>query len=395
VREIFVGWGIMVHAVTTQVKAVASKKWVLPLVILAVAFLIGFYLLATKKQLVPIAPQERVWAVDVVPASYADVQPELTLYGQIAASRSSELRAQVAGRIIDVSQNFRDGGIVEKGDLLVSVDPFDYETALAEQRSILKEAEIAVRQSRRKYDRAVELHAENNVSDEFLDDAELNLRQQEARFEQQQIAVKRAERDMRETLVVAPFSGVVSNLEVELGQQISGSDRLADLIDLSRLEVQFSLSNAQFGRLLNPDEGLEGRQLRVSWQVGKESLEFNGRVSRAGAEITSSMGGVMVYAGIENTDRFTQIRPGALVTVTLADKLYQNVLRVPSSALYSDNTVYIVRDNRLEREPVEVVGFSAGDTFLQPALPGAIANGDLIVTTQLREAGIGARAEVR
>jgi RND family efflux transporter MFP subunit len=204
----------MVQAVTAQVKAVASKRGVLPLVILAIAFLIGSYLLATKKQLVPVAPEERVWAVDVIPASYADVQPELTLYGQIAASRSSELRAQVAGRIIDVSQNFRDGGIVEQGDLLVTVDPFDYETALAEQRSILKEAEIAVRQSGRKYQRAVELHAENNVSDEFLDDAELNLRQQEARLEQQQIAVKRAERDMRETLVLAPFSGVVSNPDV-------------------------------------------------------------------------------------------------------------------------------------------------------------------------------------
>ena len=124
----------MVQAVTAQVKAVAAKKWLLPLVILVVAFLIGSYLLATKKQLVPVAPEERVWAVDVVSASYADVQPELTLYGQIAASRSSELRAQVAGRIIDVAQNFRDGGIVEKGDLLVTVDPFDYETALAEQR---------------------------------------------------------------------------------------------------------------------------------------------------------------------------------------------------------------------------------------------------------------------
>jgi RND family efflux transporter MFP subunit len=385
----------MVQAVTAQVKAVAFKKWGLPLIILLVAFLSGSYLLATKKQLVPVEPEERVWAVDVVPASYADVQPDLTLYGQVAASRSSELRAQVAGRIVDVSQNFRDGGIVEKGDLLVTVDPFDYETALAEQRSILKEAEIAVRQSRRKYDRAVELHAENNVSDEFLDDAELNLRQQEARFEQQQIAVKRAERDMRETKVVAPFSGVVSSLEVELGQQISGSDRLADLIDLSRLEVQFSLSNAQFGRLLNQDEGLEGRPLKVTWQVGNESLEFNGRVSRAGAEITSSMGGVMVYAGIEGTDRFTQIRPGALVTISLADKRYKNVLRVPSSAVYSDNTVYLVRENRLEREPVNVVGFSGGDTFLQPAVDGAIGNGELIVSTQLREAGTGARAEVR
>lgn len=377
------------------IRALAAKKGGLPLMILLAVIVIGFYLLSTRKVLVPIAPEERVWAVDAVTASYADVQPELTLYGQVISARSSELRGRVSGRIVEVAANFRDGGIVEKDELLLSIDRFDYETELAQQRSILKEAEIAMKKSRRKYARAAELHDEKNVSDEFLDDAELNLRQEEARVEQQAIAVLRAERDLQETAIVAPFSGVISEQSVELGQQVGSNDKLADVIDLSRLEVRFSLSNTQFGRLIGPEESLAGRAVKVTWEVGNEPLSFYGLISRAGAQISSSMGGVTVYATLDATDRFTRIRPGALVLVQVADRVYKNVIQAPDSVLYSDNTVYLVRDERLISEVVDVFGFSEGAVYFRPQADGAIVNGDLIVTTQLREAGVGALVEVR
>ncbi len=377
------------------IRALAAKKGGLPLMILLAVIVIGFYLLSTRKVLVPIAPEERVWAVDAVTASYADVQPELTLYGQVISARSSELRGRVSGRIVEVAANFRDGGIVEKDELLLGIDRFDYETELAQQRSILKEAEIAMKKSRRKYARAAELHDEKNVSDEFLDDAELNLRQEEARVEQQAIAVLRAERDLQETAIVAPFSGVISEQSVELGQQVGSNDKLADLIDLSRLEVRFSLSNTQFGRLIGPEESLAGRAVKVTWEVGNEPLSFHGLISRAGAQISSSMGGVTVYATLDATDRFTRIRPGALVLVRVADKVYKNVIQAPDSVLYSDNTVYLIRDERLISEVVDVFGFSEGAVYFRPQNAGAIINGDLIVTTQLREAGVGARVEAR
>jgi len=387
--------GKLLQAIVVPFKKLAATRAGLPLMIVAALVLVAFYLLSTRKQLVPVEPQERAWSVDTVAASYADVQPDITLYGQVIAARSSELRSLVAGRIVSVGANFRDGGLVEKGEVLVGIDPFDYETGLAEQQSILKEVEISVRKSRRKYARAQELHGERNVSDEFLDDAELNLRQEEARLEQQTIAVRRAQRDLDETNVVAPFSGVIANVSAEQGQQLSTNDMLADLIDLDKLEIRFSLSNAQFGRLLGADETLEGRPVGITWEVGLQRVEFNGHISRAGAEISSSMGGVMVYASIDDTDQYTKIRPGALVAIRVADKTYKDVLQTPDSALYSDQTVYLVKDERLARVDVEVLGFSGGNVYFRPAEENAISNGDDIVVTQLREAGVGAKVRAR
>jgi len=376
-------------------KALASRRGGMPVLIILTAGLLVFYMLATKKELVPVEREERRWAVDVVAASYADVQPELVLYGQVLAGRSSELRSQVAGRIVEVGKNYRDGGIVDKGELLVRIDPFDYETNLAEARSVLKEAEVAVAKSLRNYERATELHAEKNVSDQFLDDAELDLRQQEARLEQQQIAVRRAQRDLQDTRIKTPFAGVVANIGAELGQRLNTNDKVADLIDLNRLEVRFSLTNAQFGRLLGASEDVANRPVDIEWEIGNETLRYEGIISRAGAEISSSMGGVMVYATIANTDRYVSLRPGALVSIRLRDKVYKDVIQVPDSALYSDGSVYIVQDDRLIRRNVDVQGYSDGNVYFRGIDGEPINNGDQIVVTQLREAGVGARVEVR
>ena len=384
----------LISTIFAPIKAIAARKGGLPVLILIVVILIAFYLSATRKELVPVERAERSWAVDVVPASYADVRPELKLYGQVIAGRSSELRSQVAGRIIEVGDNYRDGGVVAANEMLVRIDPFDYETALAEQRSILKEAEVALAKSLRNYERATELHAEKNVSDQFLDDAELDLRQQEARLEQQQIAVKRAERDFADTWIKTPFPGVVANSGAQLGQRLNTNDMVADLIDLDRLEVRFSLTNAQFGRLLGAAEDIAQRPVRIDWEIGNETLSYEGVITRAGAEISSSMGGVMVYASVINANEVVRIRPGALVSISLNDKIYKEVLEAPDSALYSDNTIYLVEDNRLIRRAVDVKGFAEGRVFFV-ADGEPIPAGAKIVVTQLREAGVGALVEIR
>ena len=120
--------------------------------------------------------------------------------------------ALVGGRIVEVGPNLREGGIVKRGELLIQIDRFQYETDLANQRSQLKESEVRLELLRRDYERAKKLFAEKNVSEQFLDTAELEMYQQEASVEQRAIAVKQAVRDLADSRLVAPFDGVVSDV---------------------------------------------------------------------------------------------------------------------------------------------------------------------------------------
>ena len=320
-----------------------------------------------------------------------------TLFGEIVAGRRSELLALVGGRIVEVGPNFREGGIVKQGELLVQIDPFQYEMDLADQRSQLKEAEVRLEMLRRDHERAKELFAEKNVSEQFRDTAELDMRQQEAIVEQREIAVEQAARDLADSRLVAPFNGVVSDVNANLGKQISGfgADKVADLIDTSELEVRFSLSNAQYGRLLDSEAPVVGQPVGICWQVGNEELNYSGTVERVGAEIASTTGGVDAYAVIDTAGEQVNLRPGAFVSVSMLDKKFDEVLEAPESALYGEDIVYVIQDGRLSERRIDIHGY-AGNNILFTALGATpIEDGDLIVTTQIREGGAGARVDVR
>lgn len=373
------------------------KRLLLPLVIIAITVGVIALLLATRPELTPVAKPERVWPVAVIEANHADHQPRLQLFGLVVAGRRSELRPRVSGLIVEIGDNFDEGGRVAAGELLLRVDPFDYENTLAEQRSLYKEAEARLAKLRRDLGRARELFGENNVSEQFLDDAELAVAEQAALLEQRRISVVRAERDLRDTRLIAPFDGVLAAVSADLGKQVSdmGSDPVAEIIDTAGLEVRFNLSNAQYGRLLESGVPLIGAPVSLSWSVGNDSLSYPARIERVGAEIAATSGGVEVFALIDTADGDTPLRPGAFVSVSLPDRPYAQALMAPETSLYGEDTVYVVEDGRMSPRRIRLLGYSGSDLLFVSDGEPAIRDGDQIITTQLREGGAGALVETR
>ena len=378
----------------SKLKITAGAVFRRPWAIALLALLIIMALMFTRPRLQPVELQERVWPVSVVEVRRGDVQPTMELFGEVVSGRRSELRALVPGRVVDAGPNFREGARVAAGELLVQIDPFDYENDLAEQKALFAEAQVRMRTVERDLTRIRELFDENNVSEQALDDALLAVEQQTAALEQRRISLARAERDLQDTRLTAPYDGVVHGVSADLGKQLSVNDQVAEVIDTGRLEVRFTLSNAQYGRVIESGGPIEGRPVKVRWQVGNETLEFNATLERVGAEIDSTTGGVELYAVINGDDR-TPLRPGAFVWTQMADKLYQGVMQAPDSALYGQDTVYVVQNGRMEPRRIVVRGYT-GDTLLfEPADGMSINDGDRIVTTQIREGGAGIRVEVR
>lgn len=368
----------------------------LPVLIIAAAVLIVVILTALRPRLVPVTVSERVWAVSAVTVRHETVQPELDLFGEVIAGRRSELRALVAGPIVRVGANFRDGGLVKAGELLLQIDPFDYEALLAEHLSKLRESEVRLQVVGRDLQRARDLIVQKLVAQQFLDNAQLAVQQQEAVVEQHRIAVQRARRDLGDTRLLAPYAGVIGSVNADLGKQLSLNDKVADITDMGRLEVRFSLSNAEYGRLLATGEPVVGRPVRVIWEVGAEQLAYSGRIERVGAEIAATTGGVDAYAAITADDAATELRPGAFVRVRVADRRYEDVLRVPETALYGQGTVYVINaEDRLEARRVAIRGHTGNDMLVASDGSPSLKDGDRVLTSQLREIGAGVKVTVR
>jgi RND family efflux transporter MFP subunit len=367
----------------------------LAMLIAGVTGVVIMLMVATRPTLMATEQAEPIFVVNTMPAAKSDVRPDLTLFGEVVAARRSELRALVAGPIVGIGPNFRDGGLVRKGELLLQIDPFDYETAVVEQDALLTEARLRMEKLRRDRVRAKELFKAKNVSQQFLDDAELAVLTQEAIVRQREVQLRRAQRDHADVRLLAPYDGVVNNVAADVGKHLSTNDKVADVTDTSQLEVRFSLPNAVYGGWLAHDEQIVGRPVKVLWRVGDDALEFRAVIARVGAAIKSATGGVDAFAVIDTQRRQSQLRPGAFVQVEVPDRRYVGVVMAPGSALYGEDVVYVIVDGRLAARRVRVEGRVGSIILLASAGEPPLMDGDLLVTSQLREAGPGSRVKSR
>lgn len=407
--------------------ATGFAKTLLPLLAIAAGFAGFKYLKATRPE-TPKQPQaERTYAVETVAAHRTSAQPTLRLYGSTVAGRQVDIRALVAGRVIETNDELREGGRIAAHTRLLTIDPFDYKSALDEARAQrsetaarLKEQEASLGAEKTTLTharaqlaiaeadvaRAEQLTARGNLSDRSLDDRrqvvlqrrqaadqlqssipvwEARIAQTKLTAERLDVAIERAQRRLAETRLEAPFDAFVTEVAAQVGRMVSVNDKVATLIDRSWIEAQFSLTDSQFGRITAKDGTLEGRKVVVRWKLGEATFAFDAIVTRVGARITSTTGGVDVFARIATPEQPVQIRPGAFVELEVPDVSFDDVVRVPSTALYDRDTVFVVVDGRLDPRKVSLIGTAAGDILIR----GPLRNGERILTSRLSTPGKG------
>lgn len=389
-----------------------GRRWrirLLPVLLITLGILVMGYLVSTKPRPETKALTEKAWTIRVQEAAHKTHQPVLSVFGEITAGQEIQLRSLVAGDVVDVGPNFRNGGVVSKDDLLLVIDNFDYQAAVeeltarvaetaaskqSEESSLIRDREMLdVR--RRELKRAERLQKRGNVSEASLDQARLALSQQQltvsrraasvktqtARLTQNQVALRRAKRDLQRTKLVAPFDGFVSGVAAQVGKRLSLSDQVGVLVASHALEARGHLPANVYGRLL-ADGGLEGRPAQIRWQVGESDLIYDAKVGRITSQIDAASGGILFYAVLENSDSSIAVRPGAFVEIRLPDRKYTNAVRISANAVHDNDHVFVVTDqNRLDRRPVTVLARTGNDVILS----GEIADGDRIVLTRFTQ----------
>ena len=406
-------------------------KLIVPVAALAGAFAGFQYMKETKPPVQRKAVVEKVYFVETVTAEKSTVTPRLVLYGNLVTGREVELRPLVSGRVIKVGKAFADGGIVRKGDLLVQIDPFEYEIAVTERKTQLAEAKARLKEieadlkgektlikqdreqitlRRRDLQRREDLLKRGAGTEKLLDDSKMALSSQEqrlnerirrvelleSRLAQQKLAITRAEwaltkaeRDLRDTRLFAPFDGFLRDISTEIGKKVSVNDKIARLTDAHRFEAEFQVSDAQYGRLVSGGKVI-GKLATVVWKTSGRDFVFPARIARVSGRVSSSSGGVNLFAVLNETAIDTLLRPGVFVEVRIDDTPFKDVFRLPDDALVDGKYVYVVVSERLERRAVTVAARVGNDILVR----GKIANGDKIVARTFPEIGPGLKVNV-
>lgn len=339
--------------------------------------------------------RERVFTVNVVPATPADIAPTLTVFGEIQSRRTLELRAAAGGAIVELSEDFEEGGQVTAGDLLLRIDDADARDALARAQTEWREAEAEVRDADRglllaqddvaaameqaelrlkALSRQQDLEARGVGTAAAIEAAELNLasarqatlsRRQslanaEARVDQAAtsleragLAVAEAERSLMDRQIVADFTGTLAEVSVVTGGLVTANERIAQLIDPNSLEVAFRVSTAQYARLLDENGRLKASDVTVALNVSGIDLSAKGKISRDSAAVGEGQTGRLVFATL---DAPRGLKPDDFVKVSVQEPVLNNVISIPSSALTPQGEVLVLGEgDRLEALPVRLL----------------------------------------
>ena len=398
-------------------------------VIIVGAVLLGAYLV--MQRLVATAPERPSRpAIDVIiPVSadvvgFADHRPTISIFGEVVAAQSIDMRPAISGEIVDVHPALSSGSIVKAGEMLVRFDDFDVRGAVTEAKANLAQTEAAIAENdariaaelaqidvaqtqfdlaRSDLDRAQTLRNSGSLTEKQIEERQLVLSQraaavtqrqsnvaiERARLAQQQAQrdrliwkVEQAERALDDVEIRAPFEGVVLRTTAEIGKQAGPSDVLATLYSNVSLDVRFTLTNAQYGRLSDDNAPLIGRDLVITWDVGGTAYNFEATITRLGAEVASARGGVEIFGRVKSQAQAVTLRPGAFVSIQVPDKIYPQSVQIPETAIFSGSRAFIIAaDGTLEERNVTIVAYDGPSVIISAGLN----EGEAVLTTRLTE----------
>lgn len=307
------------------------------------------------------APASFPTSVEVAKVAGSDFSDDVSAVGTLKSNESVVLRPETAGRIASIG--FKDGALVARGAVLITLDS-------AIQDAELQQARANLALARSSHQRNVELVGRKFLSQQALDSSGATLKVQEA-------AVRLAEAKAAKMRIKAPFKGMLGLRNVSVGDYLKDGQDLINIEDVATLRVDFKLPEAYLGRISQGQtveilsDALPGERFKAVLDAIDPMVDQNGRSISARARLDNAAG---------------KLRPGMFVRVRLLFGERKGVLMVPEQAIVPGGqpAVFKVADGKAALVKVRLGVRRAAQVEVLEGL----SEGDLVVTAgqlKLRE----------
>jgi RND family efflux transporter MFP subunit len=280
---------------------------------------------------------------DIAVAQTMTMTQGVRVTGTLKAVRTAMVKARVAGELVMLE--LREGDPVKMGQIVARVDNTEY---LARQRQAQQQAEAARAQvdvAQRQFDNNNALVNQGFISKTALDTSMANLNGAKASYQAALSALDVSTKALDDSVLRAPINGLVSQRFVQPGERVAIEARIIEIIDLSQLELEATLTSAE---AVNVKVGQIAKLL-----VEGTSEEVSARVLRINPSTQTGSRSVLVYLGLQS---HPLLRQGVFVQGSLGTQKVQAVV-VPLESVRSDKTkpyVQTLQDNQVVHLQVEL-----------------------------------------
>ena len=351
-----------------------SRSWwrfLLPLVILGICVGIAALLILLRPKPEVVEARPAIPAVEVFEVQPQTVQLTVKTQGTVTPRTETLLSPEVSGRVLELAPNFESGGFFEKGEVLIELDPLDYEVDAAEAAATLARAQLALAEEEARGIQALEDWKELGRSQDMPSDLVLRkpqLAEARANVVAAQATLELAKRNVDRTQIRAPYEGRVKQKNVDVGQSIERSTVLATIYAVDYAEIRLPIANQEASLLNLPlqyrddSSPTDKPNVLLKGMFGGQVFTWEGVIDRT--EGTIDTRSRLIYLIAQVADPYRQsddhARPplhiGLFVEAEIEGKAIPQVFEVPRTALVEKDTVLIVGpDDRMRSRKVKVL----------------------------------------
>ncbi|MDR0728391.1 MAG: efflux RND transporter periplasmic adaptor subunit [Puniceicoccales bacterium] len=305
-----------------------------------------------------------------------DVPLYLEALGHLRASEEVQIIPQVSGEIVAV--HFKQGSVVQKGELLFSLDDRLYAAAVEKAKAELAKARSQLKIDEAQYERSKPLVPESYISSQEFELRAARVEQSQAHMQLAQSQLDAALVNLEHCSLRAPITGLAGKYELDAGNVVAaGSGKmLLSLKKLDPLYVDFSISENQFPQLQQYFDAQKGTKV-VLQSLSEPSRTAEGSLRFLSNAIDPSTGNLQLRAEVANPSR--TLWPGESVSVQLILKTLKKAVLLPETCVklgQQGHYLFVIKPDRtVELRPVQK-GQKQGDLI---AITQGVSAGEEVV----------------
>ena len=381
-----------------------SKQAIISLLMItgAAAVSTGLYIMRPPAEMA-----EPVYApvtVDVAEVVKQNLHIEVQAQGTVVPVQQTTILAEVKGRIIELADEFHVGGFVSGDDVLLRIDPRDYQTNLLHAQAALETAESALVQEKGRGQVALreweKLPRNSQRSPEARD---LYLRKPQLEEANARLLAARADlntaRDnLERTIIRAPYDALIKQKHTDLGQFVAAGTALADIFSVETAEVRLPIPQSKLDYLELPGlEGYEnGSAIDLYTDVGGAIKHWPARLHRTEGVFDERSRALYTVARIDdpyalrNPDQLP-LRMGTFVNANIEGRELKGVVALPRYILRAGSYVWVV-DESMHLRNRQVTSLRTGGEKVY--ITAGLNEGDLVSLTSLDASFAGAQVKI-
>ena len=336
-------------------KLIRFTAWSLPVLVLVAALMAFLYNCSSRSHKIE-SPD--VMVMDVI-------QKDVPIYGDWIGTLdglvNARINAQVGGYLI--SQNYKEGGLVHKGDLLFKIDSRPFQAALNKAKGQLAQAEARLGKTELDVKRYTPLAKTSAISQEELDDAVQANMAAKAAVDSAQAQVHESELNLGFTKIISPIDGIAGIAEAQVGDLVGpSSPQLTMVSTVDPIKVYFPISEQEF--LKAAEKMLAAEKNGITNQPHEKILDLTlvdgtkyphkGRVIIANRQVNIRTGTILIAGLFDNPRRL--LRPGQYAHVRAVVKTCPDAILVPQRAVIeTQGTCHVIVVDENNRSSIRSV----------------------------------------